>query len=144
MIRAAVLADLPQLAALERACFGRHDSDDALAAELTRPWARIVVDEREGQLTAFVNYWRVADEIELLFVATAPPWQRRGIARDLLNQVLAAVRAEGAVRALLEVRPSNGAAVALYSSLGFSEIGRRRRYYDDGEDALLMARMLGA
>lgn len=143
-IRYATPADLPHLAEIERACFGRRDAEDALAAELTRAWARIVVAEREGELAGFVNFWRVADEVEVLFVATAPSWQRRGVARALLGHVLELVRDDGATRALLEVRPSNTPAVTLYRALGFVEDGLRRGYYDDGEDALLMSLVLGA
>ncbi len=138
-IRYATPADLPRLAEIERACFGRRDAEDALAAELTRAWARIVVAERDGELAGFVNFWRVADEVEVLFVATAPAWQRQGVARGLLRHVIALVRADGATQALLEVRPSNAPAVSLYRALGFVEVGRRRGYYDDGEDALLMS-----
>ena len=92
-IRYATPADLPRLAEIERACFGRRDAEDALAAELTRAWARIVVAERDGELAGFVNFWRVADEVEVLFVATAPAWQRQGVARGLLRHVIALVRA---------------------------------------------------
>ena len=51
---------------------------------------------------------------------------------------------EGAVRALLEVRPSNVSAVTLYRSLGFAVLARRERYYDDGEDAFVMELRLGS
>ena len=51
-------------------------------------------------------------------------------------------RGRGAERVYLEVRPSNPAAIALYHSEGFNEIGRRPRYYpakDGREDAIVMA-----
>ncbi len=89
-----------------------------------------------------MNLWRVADEVEVLFVATAPAWRRQGVARALLVHALQAARDEGAARALLEVRRSNAPAIALYRALGFEVVGERRRYYDDGEDALLMASTL--
>jgi hypothetical protein len=49
------LDDLRRLAEIERACFGRDDAEDALAAELTRAWARIVVAEPGRRVAAFVN-----------------------------------------------------------------------------------------
>lgn len=138
-LRLARASDLPRLADIERACFGRADAEDILAAELSRAWSRVWVDDRGIELAGFVNLWRVADEVEVLFVATAPLWRRQGVARRLLSRVLDESRAEGATRALLEVRRSNLAAVALYEALRFEVVGERRRYYDDGEDALLMA-----
>ncbi len=139
-VRAAVMADVPHLATIERACFGRDEAEDLLAAELTRGWARVLVaelSEAEG-IAAFIDGWLVADEFEVHFVATRPEWQRRGLAAMLLDRLLAEVFAEGARAALLEVRRGNGPAQALYRSRGFEVVAERRGYYDDGEDALLM------
>jgi ribosomal-protein-alanine N-acetyltransferase len=80
----------------------------------------------------------VADEVEVLFVATHPAHRRRGLARRLLAHALGEAAADGASAALLEVRRSNQGARALYESLGFTAVGERLRYYDDGEDALLL------
>lgn len=138
-LRPATPQDLARLAEIERTCFGRADAEDALAAELDRAWSRLFVDDRGESLAGFVNLWRVADEVEVLFVATAPAWRRQGVARALMVYALQAARDEGAARALLEVRRSNAPAIALYRGLRFEVVGERRRYYDDGEDALLMA-----
>lgn len=51
---------------------------------------------------------------------------------------LYALRAGTVAVAMLEVRVSNGAAIALYDQLGFKQVGRRKQYYPDGEDAILM------
>lgn len=143
-LRTATFDDLDALAAIESLCFGRHDPRDALAAELTRSWARLVVAVEAATPVAFVDLWRVADEVEVLFVATHPAHRRRGIARRLLSHALGVAAADGAVAALLEVRRSNREARALYGSLGFYEVGERLRYYDDGEDALLLRASLCA
>jgi len=57
--------------------------------------------------------------------------------------LLERARAARAERADLEVRAGNAAAIALYASEGFVPVGRRRRYYGNGEDALLMSLVLG-
>lgn len=139
MIRVATLADLAALSELERSCFGREDAEDALAAELSRAWSHIFVEELEGALTGFVNVWRVGDEVEVLYVATAPARRRTGVASRLMGHVIARCAREGTTRVLLEVRPSNDAAIALYRRFDFEVVGLRKGYYDDGEDALLMA-----
>lgn len=147
-IRRATVDDLETLAAIEGQCFGRHDPHDQLAAELSRSWAVIFVTEWHEaaavEVTGFINVWRVADEVEVLFVATAPRFQRRGHARIAMQETLRWAAGDGARSAVLEVRPSNVAARALYASLGFVEVGRRDRYYDDGEDALLLRATLDA
>lgn len=85
----------------------------------------------------------IADEAELLSIATHPDQRRRGVARDLMNRWHAEAAARGAARAFLEVATDNIPARALYDSLGYQPEGRRKAYYRrrDGShcDALLMA-----
>jgi len=133
------MLDVPGLASIERACFGREEADDLLAAELSRGWARVRVAELPGdEVAAFLDGWVVADEFEVHFVATRPERQRRGLAAMLLDFALDEVFAEGARSSMLEVRRDNAAAQGLYRSRGFEVVAERRRYYDDGEDALVM------
>jgi len=133
------MLDVPGLASIERECFGREGAEDLLAAELARSWARVRVAELPGDgLAAFIDGWMVADEFEVHFVATRPERQRQGLAAMLLDHALAEVFGEGAVTAVLEVRRGNAAAQGLYRSRGFEVVAERLRYYDDGEDALVM------
>ncbi|NZA27062.1 ribosomal protein S18-alanine N-acetyltransferase [Luteimonas sp. SJ-92] len=83
-----------------------------------------------------------ADEAHVLNLCIDPKRQGRGHGRRLLRALLRIVRAEGAARVFLEVRPSNPHAIALYHDEGFNEIGRRPRYYPAAhgrEDAIVMA-----
>ena len=82
-------------------------------------------------------------EAELLRVAVNPGAQRQGLATRLLRLSEEALRHQGCQRLLLEVRPSNAAARALYAGLGWTDLGRRARYYPDGEDALILEKHLG-
>lgn len=142
-VRSVVPADLDRVARIESDCFANPWAREALAAEIERTWARVLVAEDEAlpgsPVVAFVNYWLVADEIHVLNVATDPEHRRKGHARALIEALLAAARAGGARTVLLEVRASNRPAIALYEAFGFAGTGTRERYYDDGEDALLMA-----
>jgi len=83
-----------------------------------------------------------AGEAHVLNVCIAPVCQGRGYGRVLLDHLLGRAQEQGAEVVFLEVRPSNGVAIALYESVGFNEIGRRRNYYQAAighEDALVMA-----
>ncbi len=83
-----------------------------------------------------------ADEAELLTIAVSPASRRAGAGAALLEQAMAEAVRRGAGRMFLEVAPVNEAACALYRRHGFAQIGRRRDYYADGSDALVMARVL--
>ena len=85
--------------------------------------------------------WTVADEVQLLELAVHPAWRRRGVGAALVAAVLARAPAGGTV--VLETAVSNAAARALYASYGFEEAGRRKSYYRDGGDAVLLARRVG-
>lgn len=82
------------------------------------------------------------DEAHLLNITVLPERQRRGLGGELLGYLFDVARSHGAVRMLLEVRPGNDAALALYRRFGFGEVGRRRGYYQGSEDAIVMAREL--
>jgi len=84
----------------------------------------------------------VAEEAEVLTLAVAPPARRRGIGAALVGCAMAEAAARGAAVLFLEVSAENSAARSLYAGLGFAEVGRRRRYYPDGTDALVLSRRL--
>ncbi len=86
-----------------------------------------------------------AGEAHLLNVCVGDPYRCRGIGRRLLMHLLQLAAAAGAKDAYLEARPSNISAIRLYQSLGFSQIGMRRGYYqaaDGREDAIVLKRYI--
>jgi ribosomal-protein-alanine N-acetyltransferase len=132
-----------------------------LAAAMAHPWSAAALAEelersasggpRAGGLRVWeldgavcgLGVWQaVADEGELLLIAVAPERRRGGLGRRLLSALEAEARAAGARVMHLEVRVDNAAARALYAAAGWGEVGRRRAYYPDGTDAVLMSRAL--
>lgn len=100
------------------------------------------VDEADGCVQGFVVLMPCVDEAEILNVGVAAASQRRGIGRVMLSAMLDEAVSRGMLRMFLEVRVSNEAAIALYRSAGFNEVGLRRGYYKNengSEDALVMA-----
>ena len=132
------------LAAVERIaerCFPVPWTRQEFEKELSRTYAvlRVLRPSVEESVCAFANYWHIGDELQLMNVATLPELQRRGHGRALLNDLLQNARERRVKLVTLEVRRSNAPARALYSSLGFRELGVRQRYYsDNGEDAIVM------
>lgn len=84
----------------------------------------------------------VADESELLTIAVPEERRGEGLGRRLLDAALSRARGAGAERMFLEVSERNAPAERLYRAAGFEPSGRRRGYYRDGSDALVMARSL--
>ena len=99
----------------------------------------------EGAIIGYAVMMMVLDEAHLLNISVVAERQRGGFGSALLDFLMDQARAAGAVRMLLEVRPSNASGLGLYGRYGFSEIGRRRGYYpahEGREDAIVMARNL--
>lgn len=141
--RAAMLADLPAIAALDAACFDNPWSPHAYAQELARSFARVRVIEGAGGLVGSSCAWILDDEAQLLRIATHPAQRRRGHARALLHDLLQHAAAARCQHVWLEVAAGNVPAVGLYTALGFHPMGRRKGYYTHPpDDALLMRRIL--
>lgn len=141
MLRPMTLEDVDTVLAIEQAVqrfpWTRGNFIDALnSGYLCR------VDETaSGEIRGYAILLPVAGEAELLNIGVARAEQRKGLGRAMLSEMLEAARERNVRCVFLEVRPSNAAAVALYRSAGFCEIGMRRGYYQDvngSEDAMVM------
>ena len=130
---------IPQVAALERACFSRPWSEESLQSELWNDSAVIIVAEGEdGSVLGYAGLQTVLDEGYITNVAVDNTYRRQGIADELIAAFVRFGQAKLAFLTL-EVRASNAPAIALYAKHGCVEVGRRKNYYDDPkEDALLM------
>jgi ribosomal-protein-alanine N-acetyltransferase len=117
-------------------------SADSVSAAIGIPEARVRVAEgSDGAQLGFVLARRIVDLLEIDLVGVRTEHRRRGIARSLLDELIEDETQAGLAEARLELAASNDPALALYESLGFMVVGRRTRYYPDGDDALLLSRI---
>lgn len=130
---------IPQIAALEKACFSHPWSEAMLQNELWNDSAVILAAVGEdGTVLGYAGLQTVLDEGYINNVAVSPAFRRQGVAGELLAAFIRFGAAKLAFLTL-EVRASNVPAIALYEKYGFQEAGRRKNYYDDPkEDAILM------
>ena len=136
--------DLPEVLVIESLSFAEPWIEEMFLHELnSEPIAESLVasvDEGPGErIAGFLCAWVVGGELHINNIGVHPGYRRRGIASQLLEEVLRHARAKEATAGYLEVRASNEAAAALYKCYGFQPIGRRRNYYDHPrEDAIVM------
>jgi [ribosomal protein S18]-alanine N-acetyltransferase len=136
-IRRLVYSDLPSVLAIERRSFPTPWSLAMFVLELSKPSGICLAASADGRLIGYLVCSRYADVWHLMNVAVSPEHRRGGIAKTLLNELLA--QAGSDARYTLEVRTSNDVAIRMYERFGFRPAGRRPRYYhDNGEDALIM------
>ncbi|PYR92718.1 MAG: ribosomal-protein-alanine N-acetyltransferase [Acidobacteria bacterium] len=135
--------DLDAIVALETESFTNPWTRETLEWELRNSDVThiYVLRLEDGIVAAFCVCWIIFDELHINTVAVAPAERRRGRATALLKHVMAEAAARHAVRATLEVRASNIAALKLYEGLGFRVTATRPRYYSQPEeDALILWR----
>ena len=145
-ITPAVEQDLDVLVDIEAKSFSAPWTRRMLEVELTaNPYSYVLTaqlpypQKAQDHLLGYICFWIVFDELRLMNLAVKPSVRRRGIGRQLVTWALHHAIERGATRALLEVRSSNTAALALYAKLGFQEYGVRKSYYTNpDEDAILM------
>lgn len=138
--REMVPEDAAAVEEVEKACFNLPWSRESFwrEAQNQRTTYRLAVDETTDRVAGYVGCWVIDDDAQITNVAIHPDYRGQGISRRLLGNLIEVIKGRGAERLTLEVRPSNTAALNLYTSLGFVDCGRRPHYYEDGEDAIIM------
>ncbi len=141
-IRAMHASDVRAVAAIEKSAFSDPWPAEAFDSLIGRSHARLqVAVDRVGEIRGYCVLIRALDEGEIANIATSLEARGQGVGGALLDDALAYADAHGISSLFLEVRVSNDAARALYSARGFSQVGRRRGYYQrPDEDALVLRR----
>ena len=135
-------SDVDEVHALECSVFPHPWSRTNFTDSLASGYDAWTVRDADGALAGYYLLMYAVDEAHLLDVAVAAGRQRQGLGRYLLDRIGARAKEQGMESILLEVRPSNERALAVYHRYGYREIGRRKGYYPAHaglrEDAIVM------
>lgn len=140
-LRRMTIDDVPAVAAIEHATFPMPWSEQAFRDEMTtNKCARyLVVADEAGEVVGFAGVWVIIDEGHITNIAVRKDLRGKGLGRLLTEGLKQYAANLGVVYMTLEVRRSNIVAQNLYKSLGFIQVGVRKKYYEDnGEDAFFM------
>lgn len=131
--------DLDAVAVLEPELFGAGAwSRETYREELVRADRLYLAAEMDGELVGYAGL-ALEPEWNIMTIGVVPRARRKGIARQLLDALLAQARERGGKEVFLEVRSRDGGAQQLYRNAGFVPVGLRRKYYQlEGEDAVVM------
>lgn len=130
---------IAEIAEIERQCFATpwtdeqiRNSDDSTVFFLAR-----LADKTVG----YGGMYTVLDEGYVTNIGVLPSYRRRGIGAKIVKSLIDYSIEKSLSFLSLEVRASNAAAISLYRSFGFSEVGFRKNFYTNPkEDALIMTR----
>ncbi|MBE7045986.1 MAG: ribosomal-protein-alanine N-acetyltransferase [Ruminococcaceae bacterium] len=135
--------DAGQIFEIEKECFSSRWSEKLISDEISNKNSRSFVCKTEGNAVGYIFFKYIFDEGEILRVCVNPRFRKNGIASHLMKMVMDFALLNGVEKIFLEVRESNDSAIALYSKFGFEQYSKRSNYYtDNGEDAILMQKIL--
>lgn len=150
-LRTAEISDCDALSDVHTQSFRRGWSDAEFESLLVQPGVHALLASHRNWIgreraVGFILYRLTENEAEVLAVAVAPDYRRRGIGRKLVEEAIRHAYREGAHDIHLEVEDTNSAAIALYQDVEFRESARRRGYYAQEREtpasALVMLRQL--
>ncbi len=135
-------ADIDEAVIVEQAAYGdrwsRKDYEQELLQNKLAHYYVLRANRTPPGLIGLGGFWLMVDEIHISTIAIHPKMRQLGLGDWLLIHLLEQGITLGAKVATLEVRRSNRAALALYQKYHFEQVGERQRYYEDGEDALIL------
>ncbi len=100
------------------------------------------VAEFDGQIIGYAGAIYCVDQADVALVATKPAFRRKNVAQNLINRVIDELLQRGVTTVFLEVRVTNFPARSLYEKMAFKTVGIRKNYYEDAEDAIVMAKVI--
>lgn len=127
------------IAELEKRCFSDPWSVNSITSELNNPLSLWLVAVDGQKLAGYVGSQSVLGWADMMNIAVAPEYRRRGIGERLIIELIQKLQENRVTCLTLEVRASNDPAIGLYEKMGFSQVGRRPNYYHNPkEDALIL------
>ena len=136
-VRTASLSDLPELKAL--LLRSPYDwTPITLANSFCYDYHHWVIENHLDGIIGFLVMRVVLDHWELMQIGVDLPYRSQGCGLQLLQYAIDEAKRKNVRKIQLEVRLSNRFGMALYRRCGFEQVGSRKKYYTDGEDAVLM------
>lgn len=139
-IRAATPTDLDALIHIEEEVFMDSWSRDSLSSLFDGERNVVLVAHQNDIVVGYITGWHVHDEAEIARLGVLHEARKQGIASALMAALIKDFGGLKVQKLSLEVRVSNKPGFAIYHKFGFAVRGRRPRYYEDGEDALVMVK----
>jgi ribosomal-protein-alanine N-acetyltransferase len=133
--------DLAEVMRIELRAY-KHPWTLGIFRDCLRVGYQCLVYENEEEMLGYAVMSHAVGEAHILNICIRPDAQGHGYGSQLMQEVLEAARRVHTDTLLLEVRPSNQAALSLYHKMGFCEVGVRKDYYpatNGREDALILA-----
>ncbi len=129
---------IDEIVAIEESSFSIPWSKTAFLSELIKDDAYYFVATIDDKVVGYGGFWYIINEGHITNIAVHEDYRSQKIGSKILDAMIAQKEELWMIGLTLEVRVSNEKAIKFYEGKGFIEEGRRKNYYENKEDALIM------
>lgn len=115
-------------------------TESILKSELENENSKYIVAKENQNIVGFAGIIILPDDVEITNIVTKKSERKKGIGNLLLDKLIIMARETGKDNISLEVNEKNIIAINLYKKFGFETVGRRKKYYNQKEDAIIMTK----
>ncbi len=134
--------DLVQVMVIEQASFKDPWKRSFFEYDLKQKDGHCYIAKENKQIVGYIVAWHIIDEMHLANIAVATSYRHKGIGCQLLSRVINIAQKNKCKKIFLEVRISNTIAQKFYEKFGFCPIYQRKKYYPDGEEAIVYVKSI--
>lgn len=122
--------------------FDEFWTPNILKSELENELSRYIVAKIDDEIVGFAGVIILTDDSEITNIVTKKTMRKKGIGKNLLEKLIEISKEENKTEISLEVNEINEPAIRLYEKFGFEIVGRRKKYYNRVNDAIIMTKKL--
>lgn len=132
------LNDLNIISPILQSDFDDFWNENILESELENENSYYIVAKENDDIVGFGGLWKSIDDIHITNIVTKKNLRNKGIGNAILNELINQAKNFGYPIITLEVNENNIPAISLYKKFGFKEVGIRKRYYNNTDNAIIM------
>ncbi len=131
-------SDLDEISSTLTSCFDNFWNYNILKSELENTNSKYIVAKLNNEIVGFAGIINTLDQMEITNIVVRKDMRNQGIGNTLLNELIKLTIASKMNTIFLEVNSNNLSAIRLYEKNGFKQVGLRKKYYNNTDDAILM------
>lgn len=136
------IQDLEQISTILSTEFDDFWNENLLKGEIENPNSKCIIAKLHNEIVGFACIWKAVDDIHITNIVVKKTYRKQGIGSLLLKELIEISNKDNMTSITLEVNAKNLPAQNLYEKYGFKVLGRRKKYYNGTEDAIIMTKDL--